>query len=216
MANVNAPFGGAPVKTLHGGPFNARGTRYYIPSTDTNAYYIGDFVTTCTNQTVNTAFVTADANGVPGIGTPAAGSNTMRGIIVGVEISPPNAVSIQGLDPSPASSNTSIPATKTRDYYVFVQDAPDIIFMIQGDGTATNQTAAKASYKCSLTLAAPSNTAIGNSATVIASSTIATTKSLNIQLLGLAQVPGNAFGAYAKWLAMFNLHEFNSGGIFGS
>ena len=203
MANVNAPFGCAPIKTLSGAKFNARGTRYYIASGDSNAFYIGDVVTT-TN--------TADTNGVPGVTKATVGTETPRGIIVGVETAPPNAVSLQGTDPSPATASTSVPATKTRAYYVFVQDAPDIVFEIQGDATATNQVAAKASYNCSLTIAAPSNTSIGNSATVIASASIATTSTLNVKLLGLVQVPGNAFGAYAKWLAMWNVHELSGAG----
>ncbi len=47
------------------------------------------------------------------------------------------------------------------------------------------------------------------SATVINSSTIASTSSLSIRLIGLSQEPNNAFGAYAKWLCKINQHEFN-------
>lgn len=203
MANTNAPYGGAPVGNLAGSPYTGRGHRYYIASGDGNAFYIGDFVIS-TN--------TGDANGVPGVTKATAGTETMRGIIIGVEVGNPNSVSIQGLDPSPASANTSIPATKARDYYVLVADSPDLIFTIKGDATATNQTAAKSQYNASLTVAAPTNTSIGNSATVINSSTINTTSSLNIKLMGLVQKPGNAIGAYAEYYAMFNLHELSGSG----
>jgi PAB1-binding protein PBP1 len=82
---------------------------------------------------------------------------------------------------------------------------------VQGDGTATNQVATKASYNCTLTIAAPSPASYPVSATCVASSTINTTNSLTVRLMGLAQIPGNVIGAYATYNAKWNLHELAFG-----
>lgn len=198
MANVNAPIGLRPVKTFSAANWNEQANLYHIPSGDTSAYYIGDVVKSSAN---------ADANGVPDIAK-ALGTDTLRGVVVGILASVPYGISLQGATLDLA--NTFVPATKTRDYYVLVADDPNTIFEVQGDGTATNQVAANVNKNCSLTVAAP--TAPGQwSSTVVNSSTIATTNTLNIRLMGLVQKPTNAFGAYARWLCKINLHELTVG-----
>jgi len=198
MANVNAPFGLRPVKTINGASWNDQGNLYHIPAGDTSAYYIGDVVKSAAN---------ADANGVPDVAK-AAGTDVLRGVIVGVLASVPYGTSLQGATLDLA--NTFIPATKTRDYYVMVNDDPETVFECQGDATATNQVAANSNKNASLTITAP--TAPGQwSNTVISSSTINTTNTLNMKLMGLAQKPNNAFGAYARWLVKINLHELAGG-----
>lgn len=200
MANVQAPFGLALAETLSGSSFNAKLRRYYIPSTNGSAFYIGDTVKT-------TATVGADANGVLALAK-ATGTDLCRGFIVSIE------GTVGGGSMAGANLDTtqvSIPATKSRDYYVLVCDDPDAVFMIQGDGTATNQVATKASYNCNLTVAAPSPASYPVSATCVDSSTINTTNTLNVRLLGLAPIPNNVVGAYATYLAKWNLHELAFG-----
>ena len=74
MANVNAPFGLRPTKTINGASWNDQGNLYHIPAGDTSAYYIGDVVKSAAN---------ADANGVPDVAK-ALGTDVLRGVIVGV------------------------------------------------------------------------------------------------------------------------------------
>ncbi len=198
MANVNKPFGLAPVRGF-GGTWNEQASTYYIESGDTDPYYIGDMVISA---------ATADAKGVPGVAK-ATANQTPRGIVVGVYPANWNPASLQGVALDLGATN--VPATKTRAYYVMVVDDPQVVFMVQGDGTATNQTAAKASYNASLTIANGA-TSVSCSASVIDSSTINTTNSLIIKLMGLAQIPGNAIGAYAVYYAKFNLHELSAAG----
>jgi hypothetical protein len=202
MANTNKPFGLSPQRTLAGSKFNEGGTRYYIASTDTSAYYIGDLVN---------AAKAADTNGVPSVGV-SAGTGQARGVIVGVEVANVQGVSIAG--PSLLLENTNVPATKTRDYYVYVNDDPMTLFAVQGDSTATNQTAANANQNATFTVAAPSN-AVQPSATVVNSSTIASTSTLTGKLVGLLQIPNNGFGAYAVWQCKLNVHDFGSVGTPG-
>jgi hypothetical protein len=181
---------------------NEGGTRYYIKSTDTSAYYIGDLVLSAKD---------ADANGVPSVGV-SVGTGQQRGVIVGVEVANVNGVSIAG--PALSLENTNVPATKLRDYYVYVNDDPMTLFAVQGDATATLQVAASANQNFSFTVAAPSN-AVQPSATVVNSSTIASTVTLCGKLVGLLQIPNNAFGAYAVWQAKLNVHDLGSTGTPG-
>jgi len=206
MANVVAPFGLALAKTVNQAAFNAQTNLYYIPSSDSNAYYIGDVVKSLAN---------ADANGVPGVVKITNGTDTPRGFIVGIYPVNPSVNTSDMSGPDLTLGQVSIPATKTRAWYVMVVDDPEAIFWVQGDSTATNQVAANSNKNASLTIAAPSNATYPLSATVINSSTIATTQGLIIRLMGLAQLPGNGFGANATWVGKFNQHELmgNTAGI---
>jgi hypothetical protein len=195
MANVNRPIGLRPVKTTNAANWNEQANVYYVPAADASAYYIGDVVKSAAG---------ADANGVPQIAK-AVGTDVLRGVVVGILASVPYGISLQGATLDLA--NTFAPATKTRDYYLLIADDPSTVFEVQGDATATNQVAANANKNCSLTIAVP--TAPGQwSATVVNSSTIATTSTLNIKLMGLVQKAGNGFGAYSRYLCMINQHEF--------
>lgn len=202
MANINAPFGLAPVRTV-GGTWSQQVSTYYIVSTDPNAYYIGDAVLSAAS---------GDANGVPGVIKSTTGTDVLRGVFVGAYPANWNPVSLQGV--ALALENTYIPATKTRDYYVMVVDDPNVVFAIQGDATATNQVAANCNKNFSLTVAAGATTT-STSGTVVNSGSINTTNSLNMKLMGLQQIPGNGYGAYAKWLCKINLHELSAFGATG-
>lgn len=190
MANVNMPMGLQPVRYLNGSPWNGQATRYCIPSTDGTAYYLYDPVTHAGS---------ADANGVATVSIGVAGA-AILGSIVGVEVAGDN-LEIK-----------YIPATKTRDYYVFVADDPNIIFEMQESGTA--MAAADVGLNANFVIAAPSST-VSPSATAIDNSTKATTATLNLKLLGLSQRVDNAFGTSAKWLVLINNHQFKSGGTLG-
>ena len=199
MANTNKPFGLAPVRVL-GSVEQGQTTRYYIPSTDNNAYYLGDAVISA---------AVGDAAGTPGVSKATAGTETLRGVIVGVEPANQNQPALAGTTLN--LERTSIPASKSQNYYVYVDDNPATIFSIQGDATATNQVATNSNKNFSLTIAAGATTASA-SGTVLSSSTLNTTNSLNMKAMGLLQVPGNAYGAYAIWQCKINLHELNAAG----
>jgi len=74
MANVNARMDSLPLFMAVRAASNQQVRTYYIPSTDTSAYYIGDVVKTIAGS---------DANGIPAVAKCASG-NTPRGVIVGV------------------------------------------------------------------------------------------------------------------------------------
>ena len=190
MANLNAPFGFSAYIYGTSGVNNQQQRVYYIPSTDTSAYYIGDVVKTIAGS---------DANGTPAIAKCASG-NTPRGTVTGVLLANPNNPSIQGTNID--LTITSVPASKTQDYYVLVNDDPDQAYLIQGDSTtfATTDLNKNASY----TVAAPS-TGAQLSATVLTGTTTSSTAVLKI--VGIEPIPGNNLGAYVRFMVLFNNHE---------
>lgn len=183
MANTNAPKGFSPVRHINGSAWNEAANLYYIPSTDTSAYYIGDAVVSIAN---------ADTNGVPAIAKATAGA-TVRGVIVGFVPDPSNLTLL------------NVPATKTKGYYAHVVDASDTVFAIQDDGV-TALTATDVGLNANFTVAAPTGIS-PLSATVLNTATPAITITLPLKILGLEQSQTNAFGAYARWLVVFNQHE---------
>jgi len=190
MANLNAPFGFSAIIYGTSGVNNQQQRVYYIPSTDTSAYYIGDVVKTISGS---------DANGTPAVAKCATG-NTPRGVMTSILINNPNLPSIQGTNLD--LTITSIPASKSADYYILVNDDPDQVYVIQGDSTTfvTTDMNKNASY----TVAAPSQSN-QLSATVLTGTTTSSTAVLKI--VGIEPIPGNALGPYVRFMVMFNNAE---------
>lgn len=194
MANSNAPFGLAPVQYLTGNPWSGQARLYYIASTDTNAFFVGDPVASSGD---------GSADGVAGVTLGTAGS-AIRGVIVSM-----GGLQDGGFLGDPTNLNSvSIPATKTKNYYVLVVDDPLVIFEVQETGTAL--TSADIGLNANFVNGTPA-TGVNVSATQLANSTKAITSTLNLKLLGLAQRTDNAFGTNAKWLVLINNHEYKAG-----
>ena len=195
MANINAPFGLKPVGHLNGSAYNDQANLYYVPAADTNVYNIGAPVKSAAG---------ADLNGVPQV-VKALGTDTVRGVVVGIlPAYPGNSLAGTPL----ALEQLATPGTgKLRDYYLLVADAPDIVYVVQCDVTAI--AAVSMNKNASLTIADPADATRPYSATVLAGATAGTLATLNVKLRGLVRDPANAFGAYARVLITFNLHECN-------
>lgn len=196
MANANRPFGLMPVEALcdQAGPSVHR---YYIPSANGSAFYIGSPVI---------LGATSDARGVPGIAIGAA-AGVYVGTVVGVEPANVNGITMVGatLD----STQVSIPATKTRDYYVYVADNPLQIFECQAGAVTTNLVSTKQNNNCDLTITAPSPTTSPQSASIVDNSSINTTNTLSMRLMGLAQRENNeANAAYQVFRCKINTHAY--------
>lgn len=205
MANFVQPRGFVPARYMNGAAWSGGGNMYYIPSSDTNQYNPGDVVLT--------AAVGADANGIPAVTKNTTGTGVVRGVITGCFVANPNNPSLVGTNLDLTVQN--IPATKTKAYYVMVVDDPKVIYQIQDDGiTTANLVAASVGLNASFTVTNPTAPS-QNSATVLLSSSFATTAALTVKIFGLSQIPNNAFGANATWDVIFNQHEFqgNTAGV---
>ena len=200
MANLNMPFGARPIGHLDNTGY-IQTNLYYVPSSDTSAYYINDMVISAAG---------ADVNGVPQIAKLSTGTETPLGIVVGILPIYPGATLVGS---NLNLERLSTPSTgKAHDYYLLVADSPDLVFEMQADSAATNLVAAKAGYNASITVAVPSPATHPISASVIGGATLVTTNTLNIKLMGLVRNPVNTFGAYAVYRCMFNLHERSNAG----
>lgn len=197
MANVSQISGLQPVQYLNGAKYTGQTRTYYIVSTDTNAYAIGDPVDLSGS---------ADANGVPGIVTATAGNNSGANMLVGVIVSLGTQEMVLGRLDNP--NLITVPATKTVDYYAEVADDPQIIFQIQEGGTGTALAATNVGQNVDLISAANNGYVSG---WLMDNTTTSTGSGFQLKLQGLVRKQNNAFGQYAKWLVLINLHRYKAG-----
>ena len=196
MANIVQPKGFVPSRYQNANPYTGAANLYCVPSSDVTQINVGDPVKTVAG---------GDANGIPYI-TKAAGTDSVRGVVVGVFPAGYNNPSLVGVNLDLTVQN--VPATKTKAYYIMVADDPDILFEVMDDGLSalTNTSCNK---NASFTVANPTSPG-QNSASVLSTASIGTVNTLNLKLIGLVQKPNNTFGINALWLVKWNLHEFNS------
>lgn len=205
MANSNVPSGFTPVGYLNGAQWNGQTRLYSIDAAYGTALYIGDPVISGGSS---------DVYGVPNIAIGAT-TGALRGVITGLydsgsTVGLPGGVSVGNI------GNPNLvyrPASHANVWYASVADDPNIIFSVQEESNGTQLAAAQVG------LNQISKSGTGNgfvSGWMIPSATGATpntTATLQLRLLGLAQMPGgtNVFGAYAKWLVQINVHELGHG-----
>lgn len=203
MPNAIGSRGFVPSRYRSGVNYTGATNLYHIPASDGNQYNPGDAVKSSPN---------ADANGVPDVTKVTNGTDAVRGVIVGILTSQPGGTSIMGINLDLTVQNTP-GAGKQHDYYVMVADDPSIIFELQDDGV-NPLTAASSNKNASFTVLNPVSPQ-QNSGTVLNTSTVATTSTLNLRIMGLVQKPNNSFGANANWLVTFNQHEYmgNTSGV---
>lgn len=197
-------MGFAPVKLLSGADWDGRGNMYYIDSTDTNAYNIGDPVVL--RAGLDTKY------GIPTITRATTGSNPMVGVILATGANPQGGPYI---DPTNLTL-VSVPATKTKSYYVLVADDPNIIFELQegGAGYVVGNVipSTKVNNNATFAYVAPA-TGAAFSGTVLDAVTNppATTATFNLKLMGAVQRNDNVpFTLNQKWLVKINNHQFGA------
>lgn len=203
MPNVNRPSGLSPVKYLGGADWDGKANMYYIAAADTNPFYIGDLV-----DLNNTADATRGIQGV----TLATAGNPAVGVIVGIGTNPEGGPYI---NPDNLTRVWRPTGAQAEAYYALVVDDPYVIFEAQEDGVGGTIAAASSSKNANIIYAAPA-TGVRVSGTMIDSSTVNTTSTLNLKLMGLVRrYEGNGslntYGNFAKWLCMINNHRYKAG-----
>lgn len=97
-----------------------------------------------------------------------------------------------------------------------IADDPNQYFVIEEDTGGSALTQSAVGNGCSLTYTATTgNTASGLSTIVLDRSTVNTTSSHQLKLVGLWDKPDNAYGDWAKWVVKINLHQNNPGVVVG-
>lgn len=192
MANVSRVNGFRPVKHLNGSPYNGQFNKYFIPSTDNVAVFVGDIVKLASS---------ASADGYPTVAQAAAG-NTGIGVVVGFEADP-NALNVPIYRPA------------STDRVVYVADAPDLIFEAQEDAVGGALTVAGVGLNVNFIVGAGS-TSTGASGMQVDTSTALASSTLPLQILGFVDRIDNEIGsANAKVLVRFNVHQYQSVGTTG-
>lgn len=205
MANANRPSGFTPVGYINGAAWNGQARLYSIDAAYGTALYVGDPVISGGG---------ADAGGIPNIAIGAT-TGALRGVIVGLYDSGSTTGVLGGVSVGSIINANIVyrPASNANVWYAAVADDPNIIFQVQEESNGTQLAAAD------IGLNTISKSGTGNgyvSGWMIPSATGATpntTATLQLRLLGLAQMPAgtNVFGAYAKHLVQINVHELGHG-----
>jgi len=212
MANLNAPFGLRPVRSVNAAPWNGECVTYFIPQADTNAYFIGDTVISAATSDLVTGMSSVTLFGARNA---ASTTGAPRGVIVGVGTrGGTTGFAAPLMADANALSTISIPATKTQDYFVQVCDDPHTIFEAQVDtiaSTALNK-------NCPLFVATAPSVPIFNSASYAQGSAAAVTQALPLKIVGAPYRTDNDLtspGTFAKVYVMFNQHELGGSNTLG-
>lgn len=201
MASVLAGF--RPVKHLTGAPYNGQVNRYMISASDAQATNVGDFVQLSDND----ALVDTVGFGVyPAVERIGSGTAVpIVGVIVGFEVDYSNL-------------NTGNYRAASTRRVALVADAPDLIFAAPQDGTGGVVAAASVGLNAAINLGTAATTAPWASGMSVDSSTVATTATLPLQVVGVTVSPDNdvtSTARAAELLVRVNTHAFQAAGLAG-
>lgn len=201
MASVLAGF--RPVKSLTGAPYNGQVNRYMISASDSQATNVGDFVQLSDND----ALVDQLSSGVfPAVERIGSGTAVpIVGVIVGFE---------------PDFSNLNAPnyrAASTRRV-ALVADATDLVFACPQDAVGGVVAAASVGLNVAINLGTAGTSGGYSSGMSADSSTVATTATLPLQIVGVTAAPDQdvtSTSRPAELLVRINTHAYKAAGLAG-
>lgn len=201
MASVLAGF--RPVKHLNGSPFNGQVNRYMISASDAAVTNVGDFV----QLSGDDALVDTAGFGVyPAVERIGSGTAVpIVGVIVGFEV-----------DYSNLNAGAYRAASTRR--VALVADAPDLIYAAPQDGAGGVVAAASVGLNAAIALGTAASTVPYASGMSVDSSTVATTATLPLQIVGVVASPDNDVTSTARpaeLLVRINTHAYNAAGLAG-
>jgi hypothetical protein len=194
-SNPNAPFGLRAIRRIDSASWGDSMREYYVPAANTNALFDGDPVLKVSGL--------ADANGINAIDI-AVGSGGTASLITGV---------VGGFRPNYALSGTPGPAYRpaatSLAYYAMVSDDPEVQFIVRDNGnyggTAGTATPMSAVGKNANLIAGAGSPYTGYSGWALDANTIATTATLQVNIVGFLQEPDNVpLAPYAQWIVRLN------------
>ena len=201
MANAETSFGLRPIGMAGSGPNSTGLTKYEIASDNTNVIYNGEICVPLAAGVIDQA------------GATDGGTTQALGILVGVEYvdSTLNKTIFKNFWPGSGSVSvdTNFPVK------ALVADNPNQLFVVAADATLTNRATALAAVFANASLgtsARSGSTNTGKSSSQLGVSTIATTATLPLRIVGLADdVANNDYAsAGAHLYVRLNAH-FNAG-----
>ena len=202
MANIDAPKGFVPVRHMNGSAWNGQLQMFLIPSSDGTAVFVGDIVKTAgSSGAAGTVVNGIDVEGMQTVALATAGTTGQD--IVGV---------VRGFLPDFTDLTKKHRAASTARIALVVTD-PTVVYEVQEDADTTPIAAASVGLNVAYTTTA-GNSTTGVSKMEIDSTTVATTATLPLKVLGLAKRPDNAFNTggagtdKAKFEVVFNTGLF--------
>lgn len=201
MASVLTGF--RPVKHMNGSPYNGQVNRYMISVSDTQATNVGDLV----QLSDNPALVDTAGFGVyPAVERIGSGTAVpIVGAIVGFEVDYTNL------------NAPNFRAASTRRV-ALVADASDLIFAAPQDAVGGVVAAASVGLNVSINLGTAGTSGAYASGMSVDSSTVATTATIPLQVMGVTAAPDNdetSTARPAELLVRINTHAFNAAGLAG-
>jgi len=196
MASVLTGF--RPVKHLTGAPYNGQLNRYMISASNAAVTNVGDLVVLSTDASL----VDGDQGVYPAVSRAASGT---AAAIVGVVV---------GFEPDYNNLNAgNFRAASTRRI-VLVADSPDLIFAAPQDAVGGVVAAASVGLNVAVNLGTAVAVAPWNSGMSVDSSTVATTNTLPLKIVGVTAAPDQDVTSTARpaeLLVMINTHQLANG-----
>lgn len=211
MASMSHYKGATPVGTLSGAPWQNSIRKFYCDGTaNAGAIHVGDLVE-------------MTAGGYPDIYT--AGTANVLGICVGIPVV--NATDPFGADGVSTHTLTTGAVTDlppgvnqlaaTTAGYIYVATDPGLIVEMAEDGTGGTIALNAVGAGITVVAGTPSTTT-GLSGMLLDSSSVATTATLPLQIIGLVNIPGNAIGTawsatadHSRWTCRVNSMHYADG-----
>lgn len=184
MANNDNPKGFAPRKYLDGAAYDGKVFKYFVPASDGTAIYKGGPVKLAGS---------ADDRGIPTV-TAASSGDKVVGVMVGK---------------AEATRDDTLYREASTDTYILCSPVDNLLYEVQEDSDTSTLAATNVGNNISHT-AESGDTIYGNSTIELDSSTAATTNTLALQIVSLADRTDNEIGDYAKWLVRFNDVQYSN------
>jgi len=194
LANRDSAFGLKPVRTLGGVPYSgAFANPYYFNSNTGSNIFIGDPVRLNGTNTTNAAAVGDFAIGMLQDIIIGATGDFFLGVVVAFE---------------PDRDNLALVSrTASTERIAYVCDHPWMIYHMQEDSDGNSMPVTDSGLNANF-VAGTGSTVTNLSAYEIDSDSAATTATLNLRLLQLANLPDNEIGNQAIWEVMINQQQY--------
>tara|TARA_R100001126_G_scaffold90442_2_gene59693 strand:- start:172 stop:819 length:648 start_codon:yes stop_codon:yes gene_type:complete len=197
MANQDTAFGLRPIG-INGAGYNTTGvTQYEIASNNTNAIY------------QNSPVIPLAAGVIDIVGNANGGTVPALGVLMGVEYVDSSSKKPVFKNYWPGSNNVSVDTN--HPVKAFVADNPNQLFMVAADGSSTNRSTALSNIfaNVSLATATSGSTSTGRSTAEMDISTVATTATLFMRIVGLTGDEANLDydAAGVNYVVRFNFHH---------
>jgi hypothetical protein len=197
MANQNTAFGLRPIG-LNGSSANSTGvTQYEIASDNTNAIF------------QNSAVIPLAAGVIDIVGAANGGTVPALGVLIGVEYVDSSSKKTVFKNFWPGANNVSVDTN--FPVKAFVADDPNQLFLIAADGSSTNRATALSNIFANVSLAngTSGSTNTGRSTAEMDISTVATTATLFLRVVGLTGDDANLDfdAAGVNYIVRFNFHH---------